>query len=77
MNDARLGESVLRLLLNEYGIHDVHTLADCVREGGEALADWLESVSSRAEHTSNRKANHGRRSFRTMLHQHGRSQHDN
>ena len=41
--------SVLRLLLNEYGIYDVGTLAANVHgAAGDALADWLESDSTRA-----------------------------
>lgn len=46
--DTRLA-SVLRLLLNEYGIYDVGTLAANVHgAAGDALADWLESDSTRA-----------------------------
>ena len=41
--DARLA-SVLRLLLNEYGIYDVDSLAACVGgTQGDTLAAWLRS----------------------------------
>ena len=46
--DARLA-SVLRLLLNEYGIYDVDTLAENVGGiQGDTLAAWLRSDDVRA-----------------------------
>ena len=35
--------STLRLLLNEYDIYDVVTLADYIEAAGDTLAAWLRS----------------------------------